>query len=190
MIVDFETKCWEEDWEYILKTNRLEKMIDLNKYKFSKKRLIINNVEDKSEVEKYANKKIAKNIIDEFINVADYEDEVLDFFEIPKSFKKDEGYKYSISELTGIYKSQADFLVHFSSDSILIKKINWIKYAIEIYNSHNSIKVVSPVEGRKEKEKIDKHHNGIYLTNIFSDQCYIINVNDFKKKYIQKKMMN
>ena len=36
MIVDFETKCWEEDWEYIL-NNRLEKMIDLNKYKFSKK---------------------------------------------------------------------------------------------------------------------------------------------------------
>ena len=46
MVVDFETKCWEEDWEYILKTNRLEKMIDLNDYKFSKKRLIINNVED------------------------------------------------------------------------------------------------------------------------------------------------
>ena len=41
--------------------------------------MIINNVEDKSEVEKYANKKIEKNIIDEFINVADYEDEVLDF---------------------------------------------------------------------------------------------------------------
>ena len=37
MIVDFETKCWEEDWEYILKTNRLEKKIDLNDYKFSKK---------------------------------------------------------------------------------------------------------------------------------------------------------
>ena len=86
MIVDFETKCWEEDWEYILKTNRLEKMIDLNDYKFSKKRLIINNVEDKSEVEKYANKKIAKNIIDEYINVKDYEDEVLNYFEISESF--------------------------------------------------------------------------------------------------------
>ena len=187
MIVDFETKCWEEDWEYILKTNRLEKMIDLNDYKFSKKRLIINNVEDKSEVEKYANKKIAKNIIDEYINVKDYEDEVLNYFEISESFKLDEGYKYSISELTGIYISQADFLVHYSSDSILIKKKNWIDYAIEIYHSHDNIKVVSPVEGRKEKEKIDKHHNGIYLTNIFSDQCYIINVNDFKKKIYSEK---
>jgi len=125
MIVDFETKCWEGDWEFLLKTTRLEKMIYNNDYKFSKKRLIINNIKEKTEVEKYARKKISKNIIDEYVYVEDYEDDVLNFFEIPKSFKLDDGYKYSISELTGIYLSDADFLVHFSSDSILIKNSNY-----------------------------------------------------------------
>ena len=33
MIVDFETKCWEGDWEYVLKTNRLEKMIKISQVK-------------------------------------------------------------------------------------------------------------------------------------------------------------
>ena len=51
MIVDFETKCWEGDWEFLLKTTRLEKMIYNNDYKFSKKRLIINNIKEKIEIE-------------------------------------------------------------------------------------------------------------------------------------------
>ena len=190
MIVDFETKCWEGDWEFLLKTTRLEKMIYNNDYKFSKKRLIINNIKEKTEIEKYARKKISKNIIDEYVYVEDYEDDVLNFFEIPKSFKLDDGYKYSISELTGIYLSDADFLVHFSSDSILIKNSNWIEKSIQIIKENDKIKSTSPVEERSRQKSLKKSDETAKLTQIFSDQCYLIPINFFKNKIYNESNKN
>lgn len=43
MSVTFETKCWEEDWEIILKTDYLKKQIENCNATFDKKRLFINN---------------------------------------------------------------------------------------------------------------------------------------------------
>jgi len=40
--VTFETKVWEKDWEYILKGNYLEKVINSCNYNFDKKTIIIN----------------------------------------------------------------------------------------------------------------------------------------------------
>ena len=41
--VTFETKCWEQDWEVLLKTERLEQMIARNKFPFAERVLITNS---------------------------------------------------------------------------------------------------------------------------------------------------
>ncbi|MEH7611076.1 hypothetical protein [Gottfriedia acidiceleris] len=35
--VTFETKCYEKDWEILLKTDRIEKMIEFNQFQFKEK---------------------------------------------------------------------------------------------------------------------------------------------------------
>lgn len=65
--VTFETKCYENDWQFLLKAGRLKKMIDWLDYKFDHKVLYINNVNNLDLVKKHADKCISRNIIDSYI---------------------------------------------------------------------------------------------------------------------------
>lgn len=147
--VEFETKCWGGDWEYILKTDRLKKVIDRNDYSFARKTLYINNPSYdgrsyRNEIEHYAGEKVVARVIDNFIFVNDYKDKVFKFFNIPLTFEQEKGYPYSISELGAIYFAQSEYLVHFASDAILRKKTNWISPGIALINSAKDIKSISP----------------------------------------------
>ena len=53
----FITNCWERDWDILLKTNFLKNKIARNEWEFTKKILLINNVKDRMEVEKYSRKR-------------------------------------------------------------------------------------------------------------------------------------
>jgi hypothetical protein len=50
MTVTFETKCYENDWEILLKTRRLQTMIERHHYPFARRILYINNVRDPAVV--------------------------------------------------------------------------------------------------------------------------------------------
>ncbi|GHV56056.1 hypothetical protein FACS1894182_01840 [Bacteroidia bacterium] len=82
--ITFETKCWENDWEYLLKTNYLDKMIERCNVHFQSKQLIINNVNDHEKVSRYAQEKVDRNIIDAFYFVDDYIEEALKCYDIRK----------------------------------------------------------------------------------------------------------
>lgn len=184
--VTFETKCYENDWKYILKTSYLEKLFFNNKYDFAFKQLIINNVKNREEVEKYAKIKVKNKIIDAYYFTEDTENEVLDFFKINKqSFNG--GFYYSISELTGIYKCSTKYLLHFSSDAFPYKNTNlkeWIDSFIKNNNENNNYIISTLIWNNKINEVIKESANHIpnfYIAQGFSDQCYLIEVNEFKK---------
>jgi len=183
-MITFETKVWENDWEYILKGNYLEKVIQECNYKFSKIILIINNVKNRTEVEKYATSKISAGTIDSYYFTEDYASEVLDFFDIKKeSFEG--GYYYSIAELLGVYLCKTKYLFHFSSDSFICNmKENWIDEALIIFNTRKDVIVANPVWNNSyiqaKKESIGEIGD-FYLGFGFSDQCYLIKTDVFKK---------
>jgi hypothetical protein len=54
--ITFETKCYENDWEYVLRTNYLNRMIDNCNFNFDFKQVIINNTKRRDRVEYYAQK--------------------------------------------------------------------------------------------------------------------------------------
>jgi len=189
-MVTFETKVWEKDWEYILKGNYLENMISNCNFKFSRKHVIVNNVKNKQLVEKYCKQKIAEGIIDNYFVVDNYKSEVLDYFELSAdSF--DGGYYYSIAELTGIYKCETDYLMHFSGDSFPVNNNrNWIKEAIEIMNNNSNIIVANPTWNYKFKEAEEEsieQIEGFYSSYGFSDQAYLIKKQDFIKNIYNEK---
>lgn len=100
--ITFETKCWEQDWEILLKTDYLKRQIGNCNTSFQTRRLFINNVKDPGTVVEYANKAVEKGIIDQYILVEEIADEVLDFFRLTRE-ELGKGYYYSIAELAGIF---------------------------------------------------------------------------------------
>lgn len=181
-MVTFETKVWEKDWEYILKGNYLEKIIAANNYAFKRKQIIINNVNNRNEVEKYCKKQIKEGVIDCYFVVEDYESEVLEHFGIEKqSFAG--GYYYSIAELVGIYLCETDYLLHYSSDSFIkSNQLNWINEAVEIMEENPDIFVANATwnDNFEEVRKgtIDEIGN-FSVGRGFSDQCYLVRTKDF-----------
>jgi len=188
-MVTFETKCWERDWEFLLKTDHLKKMIDICDYSFKEKVLYINNVNDLSDVCKYADKFVSVGVIDRYVVVQDYIFTVLDFFNLNKdSFGQ--GFYYSIQELTGIFLCSTPYLLHFSSDSILENKFNWVDKAIDIMGTSSNIVVANPLwYGRVDEAKQVSPWatSDFWFSFGFSDQCYLIKTHDFKKPIYNEK---
>jgi len=184
MTITFETKCWEKDWRYILRRGYLEKMIKNCNYKFDQKILYINNVDHLDEVKKYAQKKIDKGVIDKYVIVDEYAEDALKFLEIEKdSFKG--GYYYSIAELVSIYLSETDYLLHFSSDSCLEKSdYKWIEETLSIIEQDKNIIVANANWSHEEcgaRAESFKETDNNFIGFGFSDQCYLIRTDDFRK---------
>lgn len=195
--ITFETKCWENDYEYILGGNYLEKMIQRandavgENAEITNRQLIINNIKDREKVVRLANKLLVKNVIDNFYIAEDTDNEVLKYFEINKN-QLGIAYPYTISELTGIYNCKTDYLLHLSSDAFLTKnkKEKWISDAInQIENNYNNIQgggycVASPVWNFNKievKNESSSEVESFFISQGFSDQCYLIPISVFKK---------
>lgn len=185
--VTFETKCWENDYKLMLKTDHLKRMIKNCNYPFVRSQLIINNVNDRIKVNNLASRLKNKGIINDVINSTELSNRVLDFFNIEyDSFNG--GYWYSIAELCGIYSCRTKYLLHFSSDSYIpseYKDVEWIYSAIDVMERNPQYIVANPTwnyrwEGA-EKESFDLIENKFFVSCGFSDQCYLINTEAFRK---------
>jgi hypothetical protein len=185
MTITFETKVWENDWELLLKSSRLEKMIERCNHAFNQKILYINNVQDYSKVAQVADRLIRSGVIDQYVKVSDYAGEALEFFSLSKD-KLGIGYYYSIAELVSIYLTKTEYLLHFSGDSIVSKKTatQWLRDGIETLRNNNNVKVFNltwneEYSAAKKEADYDDLLNGYGFG--FSDQMYLIRSADFKK---------
>ena len=182
--ITFETKCYENDWRFLLRTPYLDEMIKRCGITFQRKQLIINNVKDIDTVRAYAEEKVRKGVIDTYYIAADYEREALDFFQIDRdSFGK--GYYYSIAELVGIYLSETTYHLHFSSDAIMAPASeSWIPEAIALMDNREDLVVANPAWNRKFKkvarEAIDETDD-FFISYGFSDQCYLVRNEVFRR---------
>lgn len=176
-MITFETKVWEKDWRYILHGDYLDQIIGRCNYSFVEKIIIINNVSNRTKVEKHARKKMAEGVIDAYYFAEDYATEVLDFFKITKaSFKG--GYYYSIAELVSIYLCKSPYLLHFSSDAYMAKNsASWLNDALQTLQMHENFIVANPVWNHAYNEAKDEsidENNEFYIGYGFSDQCYLV----------------
>ncbi len=174
--VTFETKCYENDWEYLLKAGRLEKAVGLCRYPFDRVVLHINNVKDPDKVAAYASRLLHSGVISDVVRVSDYAGQVLDAFGCDaESFKG--GYYYSIAEMTAIYLCKTDYLLHFSSDTIMANREEWIGSAIGRMEENPEILVANPTWNDKfhrAREGSITEDDAFYTGHGFSDQCYLI----------------
>jgi hypothetical protein len=186
--VTFETKCYEKDWEILLKTGRLEAMISRNCYEFAERILYINNVLDPDKVRRYADLLTERGVISGHVLVDDYADEALAFFGLGRdSFNG--GYYYSIQELVGIYLCRTEYLLHFSGDSLLDGPFSWIEKGISVLERDRRIRTVNCVWNRKYDEARDnavEKTADFMIGSGFSDQCYLLRTSDFKARIYEE----
>jgi len=181
--ITFETKCYESDWEYLLKAGRLKKMKDACRYPFDRSVLHINNVNDPDEVERWAARAVAAGVIDLYARVSDYADEALAFFGCePSAFGK--GYYYSIAELVALYLCKTDYLLHFSSDTVMANDEAWIASAMTKMEEDRRIIVANPTWNDKfhrAREESVAEDDDFFIGHGFSDQCYLVPCGAFRR---------
>ena len=182
--VTLETKCYEKDWEILLRTGRLEAMISRNCFEFAERILYINNVSDPDKVRRYAERCKERGIISGYVLVDDYADEALDFFGLSRdSFNG--GYYYSIQELVGIYLCRTEYLLHYSGDSLPEGPFSWIEKGISVLEHDPRVRSVNCVWNRKHDEARDNAievRDDFWLGYGFSDQCYLVRTADFRAR--------
>lgn len=186
MTITFETKVWENDWEIMLKTNRINQMIERCYHSFSEKILYINNVSDIKAVCRAADQLVAKKIITKYIHVDDYAEQAMQFFSLSRE-KLGKGYYYSIAELVSIYLTKTEYLLHFSGDSIVSEYIpkNWLSDGIETLEKNPNVKVFNLTWNKKYKEakKESLYEDTVnFYGNGFSDQMYLVRTAELKER--------
>ncbi len=181
--VCIETKCWQGDYKTILHSGYLSEIFNRNLYPFDNRILFINNISPThwTLIGDLANDRLLDKEIDSFYFVDNYVDSALIRFKLTKE-SLGCGYVYSSAELVSLItmKEQADFIVHYSSDSILERKYDWITLALELFDKHHDLLVVNPCwNGRYYEAKNESiaEHSTHYLGYGFSDQCYMVKVN-------------
>lgn len=182
--VTFETKCYEKDWEILLKSGRLEAMISRNQYDFDELILYINNVNDPDKVRSYAERLKTRGVITEHVLVDEYANKALAFFGLDREDFRG-GYFYSIQELVGIYLCRSEYLLHFSGDSVLENKFQWIDQAIGRMDNDPRIKVATCLWNRKADEAAQEsmeQDEDFWVGYGFSDQCYLVKTADFRAR--------
>jgi hypothetical protein len=180
--VTFFTSCWERDWDILLKTGFLENKITRNDYAFTKKVLMVNNVNDRDEIKEYAERAKARGIITDYFFVEDYIDEALQFFELSKE-ALGKAYYYSNHELASVYLCQTDYLLFYTGDTYLEKTTPWVEPALAQMETNGDYKVANPVwNGQYEEAKRESSSEipYFYVGYGFSDQCFLVRTKDFR----------
>jgi hypothetical protein len=179
--ITFETKVWEGDWRIVLATGRLERIINACRYAFNERILYINNVNDRNRVYKAAEKYLKKGVITSIIFVDEIAAKALEYFKVDReSFKG--GYYYSVQELSGIFSCSTKYLLHMTADSIVTNSESWIAESIDRMERDSSIFVANPNGDPQDvMENLVEEEKDFYRGYGFSDQCYLIKVEDFKK---------
>ncbi|QPC95177.1 hypothetical protein GA829_16695 [Mesorhizobium sp. INR15] len=180
--VDFETKCYDNDWEIVLGKGYLRTVVDRCAHDFSRRRLIVNNVKARGPVEAAAKAAIARGDLDEYLFAEDRAAAALEFFQIEKS-SFGRGYLYSISELVGLHASTADYLLHFASDSYPRRRHQWVASAIELMESRSDFVVANLCWNKRARaaraESFDRQGE-FFIGYGFSDQCYLAKTSVFR----------
>jgi hypothetical protein len=183
--VRFETKVWEGDWEILLTEGRLEEMIARCAYPFDERVLVINNVDDRAAVEKAAGQLVNRGVLTGFVNFLDRKDQVLARIGL-KEADFGHGFVYSIAELVGVFDCTADYLLHFSGDSIVADAHDWVTPSLAALQEQPLLAVANPLWGTgllsQARNDAIAESDRFLVSFGFSDQCYLVRTAEFQDR--------
>ncbi len=185
MTITFATSVWENDWEFLLKTDRLEQAIARCHYPFTEKVLFITNVRNRQQVSTHADQLVQRGIIDRFIFVDEYAQQALDSLNISQQSAAP-GYYYSIADYVSIYCCRTEYLLQFKGDSMVEPDApqDWLRRGIKLLETRPDIKVFNlcwnhMVDAARVESLSET--GDCFLGYGFSDQMYLVRAQEFKQ---------
>jgi hypothetical protein len=155
----FTTKCWQKDYLKYLKGEFDRKTPS---FPFDEKILFLNNGVP------------SLPFPCKTVDVIPLIDEVLEFFDLKDSDFQG-GFWYSIEELTELYVAKDfDYICHYASDCS--GGGQWVHDALTVLELEKDVSVVSP------RSEVNTWHDRAGYDQFFSDQCYLIRVNEFRQR--------
>ncbi len=197
--VTFATSVWEKDWKLVLQKEDYlrQKQIGHHLYPFTKRMLIVNNVQEKEEVKKYAEKMRRDEVLTDVYMAEGHAGEVLRFFNLSKAdFKAADSrenyqvenswvYYNALAPLSAIYHASTDYLLYHTGDVWLPREVGWIEKAIRMMEKNPLYKVANLTWNEKydeAKKESYKKRRGFYIAEEgFSDQLFLVKLEDFRK---------
>jgi hypothetical protein len=195
----FATTCWDRDWkDILLAPNYLSDLqIGNHLFDFQDRFLVINNVKDLSLVKKAADRWVSNGVLTRYVVVDDIVEEMLSFFSLKRSdfrlgsnaseygcVNPDWVYYNALGPLSAIFCADTDYLLYQTGDVFLDKKVSWIKKAIRLMEKNRNIKVANLVWNNcyqeAKKESYRKSWNFYYADSGFSDQQFLVKLEDFR----------
>lgn len=179
--IQFDTKVWEGDFRVVLQPHRMRAMIERNKHDFSRRLVMINNVDAMSGAVRRCKALVRSGIIDDFVVVDEHAQAVLDHFELDRN-DFGIGYRYSIAELTALYLADSDLILHFAGDSMLDRDHDWVPASIDLLARRPEVAVVNLVwDGRLEWVRAESSYEDATFcySQGFSDQMYMVRRSEF-----------
>lgn len=187
--VTFFTKCWENDYRRLLAEGGVRDQIERCLYRFARRMVLVNNVEDVHAAWAAARSARLAGHIDAFRFVRDHAQRALDFFGLRRE-DLGRGYVYSICEMAEILLCESPYLLHMAGDVALAESAAWVDRAVEILEADARVAVVNPLwNGRLAEARAEalEDRGDRLLGAGFSDQCYLIRVADFRGDVLRER---
>lgn len=189
--VTFQTGCYEADWQILLRGNYLEKKIAACSYPFTKKNLFINNVSDRTLVSEACERLKNSGVIDAYYFSEDFIDEALRHFHLTRADLGTVKQSYfSLYEFVGMYLCETPYLLSFKDDAYMniqggVINTNWVNFLLDELEKSETYVTANPRwsnrgAAKKEARGMITDDGFFYLSQAFSDQCFLCKTAVFK----------
>ena len=182
--VTFETKTWQGDFRSVLDPRRMEQLIARNAHEFAARVVFVNNVDDPAAVMRRGRRLVSSGMLTDIVLVEEYATEALAHVGLSAA-DLSQGYVYSVAEIVGIYLCQTPFLLHFSSDSTLPDRYEWVPSALDVLARDPRVAVANLVWNGATESVLEesRYDDGEFAYGYgFSDQMYLIRRDDFRDR--------
>jgi hypothetical protein len=175
MNVDLVINCYEKTYLEIMLPSYWECIVSQNKFNFSKKILLINNVKDLGDAVKMADKLIESGSISKYYIVADYLPIALKVTNLTLEDLGPNRY-FSDCALVAATIPENEWFVYWDAEVRLSTSVDWITPCVEYMKLHHDILVANPMwsEGMYGLNRETMYWDGAYsISYAFSDQLFL-----------------
>ena len=191
--VDLFVNTFERSYTKVLSKGFFPSIEEQNKYGFSKKIALINNVRSKKDASIRADLLLERGEIDEYYFVGDYLDQALEKTGLNHE-DLGRGKHYTDCALVAVTLSKNPWLLYWDADVFLHEPTNWIEPAIKLMKNNTFIFAANPnFDPKWVKDSIKngtmKVKDGFGLSYGFSDQLFLVRSKELARPIYKEKCL-
>jgi len=179
--VDLVVNTFERTYRRALEPGALAKVVAANRYQFARRTVLINNVADRADAARRAQRLVDDGEIDEFHFVADHLDDALRTAGLQRR-DLEPLLHYSDAPLVAATLSGSPWFLYWDPEARLAEPMDWITPALELMGRDSRVTVANPswelpdAHGQRpgvEREATEMS-GGFALGHGFSDQVFLV----------------